>query len=277
MTDERPPHERYRDRLALLAEPTAAVTELLGAGKRHYGRFHPGEPVWAVVVTELAGGGFRTVELSRDRLPGSALHPHLGPFRVSEPGDDRALPGLRPTLERGTGSRILRYRPGARCTLRTSRHGTEWIVKVLADGPGTADTVARLDRQQLGLAEAAETGAMTFRVAGSGPTDPAHGALWQSVVPGRPIEGELLGPDGAALAHRIGDALATAHRRLCPRPTVPVHGAPHMHQWLLDGDRLRLYRLHKRLAKATRTAWALRPDGDRRAAQHLARVADSLG
>lgn len=140
-------------------------------------------------------------------------------------------------------------------------------------------------------------------------------------------------PALAEPAQQIRHALAAAHRRLAPRPTVPVHGAPHMHQWLIDGDRLalidfdrfhrgdpeldiatlvaeletegklatpvdgieaavvsgyetigrgldperlRLYRLHKRLAKATRTAWALRPDGDRRAAQHLARVADSL-
>jgi len=378
------PHDRYRDRLALLADPAAAA-EVLGTGKRHYGRFHPGDPVWAVVVTELDDGGLRTVELSDDRLDGSALHPLLGPFRVSGPGDDRALPGLRPVLDLGDGGRIVRYRPGARCTLRTTRDGAPWIVKVLASGPDSADTVARLDRQQRGLARAAETGALSFRIAGPGPSDPALGALWQAVVPGRPIEAELLGPGGADMAHRIGralaelaaaplddvagpaideagqqlartgravaqlvarvpalagpaheigDALAAAHRRLRPRPTVPVHGAPHMHQWLVDGDllalidfdrlhrgdpeldiatlvaeleterrmatpvdgieeaavagyesaggpldpeRLRLYRLHKRLAKATRTAWALRPDGDRRAAQHLARVAGSLG
>ena len=26
------------------------------------------------------------------------------------------------------------------------------------------------------------------------------------------------------------------HDRLPPRPLVPVHGAPHMHQWLVDGS-----------------------------------------
>lgn len=377
------PHERYRDRLALLAGPSP-VPEVLGVGTRHYGRFHPGDTVWAVVVTELADGTLRSVELSDDPLPGSALHPLLGPYRVSGPGDDVSLPGLGPLLAEGCETRLVRYRPGARCTLRTRARGGEWIVKVLATGSDADATVARLDRQQQRLAEVARTGAVSFRIAAAGPSDPAQGSLWQAVVPGQPTDHLLLGPDGADLARRLGEAmaelaaaplhdvagpvvdeaglqlartdravaklaarvptlaepaqqirhaLAAAHRRLEPRPTVPVHGAPHMHQWLIDGDRLalidfdrfhqgdpeldiatlvaeletegrlatpvdeieaatvrgyeaigaaldperlRLYRLHKRLAKATRTAWALRPDGDRRAAQHLARVADSL-
>ena len=111
---------------------------------------------------------------------------------------------------------------------------------------------------------------------------------------------------------------------------VPIHGAPHQHQWLVDDGGLSLvdfdrfalgepeldvatflaeleaedqlvvpiddveatliagfesvgppldreviewYLSHKRLAKVTRTARAVRPDGDRRAARHLERVA----
>lgn len=30
------------------------------------------------------------------------------------------------------------------------------------------------------------------------------------------------------------------HARLVPRPLVPVHGAPHQHQWLADGEQLGL-------------------------------------
>lgn len=133
--------------------------------------------------------------------------------------------------------------------------------------------------------------------------------------------------------------LERAHRELVQRPLVPVHGAPHMHQWLDDGGRLglidfdrfalgepeldlatflaeldteaarllpmaeievaavagfedsgvpldparlALYRAHKRLAKVTRTACSLRPDGDERAARRLAaltsrRVGDRRG
>jgi hypothetical protein len=45
----------------------------------------------------------------------------------------------------------------------------------------------------------------------------------------------------------------------------------------LDPSLLRAYRAHKRLAKALRTARALRPDGDARAERHLARAAECVG
>lgn len=45
----------------------------------------------------------------------------------------------------------------------------------------------------------------------------------------------------------------------------------------LDLSLLRAYRAHKRLAKALRTARALRPDGDERAERHLARAAECVG
>ena len=45
----------------------------------------------------------------------------------------------------------------------------------------------------------------------------------------------------------------------------------------LDPSLLRAYRAHKRLAKALRTARALRPDGDDRAERHLARAAECVG
>jgi aminoglycoside phosphotransferase (APT) family kinase protein len=44
----------------------------------------------------------------------------------------------------------------------------------------------------------------------------------------------------------------------------------------LDPALLRAYRAHKRLAKALRTARALRPDGDERAERHLARAAECV-
>jgi hypothetical protein len=45
----------------------------------------------------------------------------------------------------------------------------------------------------------------------------------------------------------------------------------------LDPSLLRAYRAHKRLAKALRTARALRPDGDERAERHLARALECVG
>jgi aminoglycoside phosphotransferase (APT) family kinase protein len=135
-----------------------------------------------------------------------------------------------------------------------------------------------------------------------------------------------------SLGHRLGQVRVELERRhgaLAPRPPVPIHGAPHVHQWLLDGSQLGLidfdrfalgdpefdlatfvaeldteramqqpvaaveaawvegfesigprmdsslawlYRVHKRLSKVTRTAWAIRPDAARRADQHLQTV-----
>ena len=40
--------------------------------------------------------------------------------------------------------------------------------------------------------------------------------------------------------HRIVTALEDRHAALTPDRLVPVHGAPHMHQWLIDDDRLGL-------------------------------------
>ena len=139
-------------------------------------------------------------------------------------------------------------------------------------------------------------------------------------------------PALATKATALGEGLVTIHRRR-PGRACPIHGAPHVNQWLLDGDRLalvdfdrcsignpeldvatflgeldfeeelttpvadldgafvgayestagpldpellRAYRAHKRLAKALRSARALRPDGDARAARHLALAADAL-
>lgn len=139
-------------------------------------------------------------------------------------------------------------------------------------------------------------------------------------------------PALAADATALGEGLAVIHRQR-PGRACPIHGAPHVNQWLLDGDRLALvdfdrcamgnpeldvatflgeldfeeelttpvasvatafidgyestagrldstllaaYRAHKRLAKALRSARALRPDGDARARVHLASAVAAL-
>jgi aminoglycoside phosphotransferase (APT) family kinase protein len=131
-----------------------------------------------------------------------------------------------------------------------------------------------------------------------------------------------------------GESLARAHARLDARPLVPIHGAAHLGQWLVDdtgrlglvdfdrfacgepefdlatfvvelrdllkrqetgeleaavvdgfravaGDvdavRLELYVLHKQLAKVVRTASALRPDAEERAAPLLEALQSPLG
>lgn len=140
-------------------------------------------------------------------------------------------------------------------------------------------------------------------------------------------------PAAAEQAAGLMRALEAVHASR-PARAVPVHGAPHVHQWLSDGvDRVALvdfdrvsvgdpeldvatflgeldfedglqvprsavaavfvdgyeavagpldatlsaaYRAHKRLAKALRTARAIRVDGDRRAMAHLASAGTAL-
>ncbi len=367
-------HDRFRSRLALLADD-AFVSTLVGPGERSYGRFHPDRPVWATLVIERAdGAGPRRLDVADEPVAGMSPHGELGWIATSDPIDDPDLPGLGRVLGSLDHARIVRYRPSQRCTLRGSTAAGERFVKV---GGLTRQEFA----DQQALYEAAERGEIDVAVARPDHFDEAGGALWQGVVPGKPIVDVLLGPTGIDLARRLGTSLGllassslpasvvdddarqlartrraakrlrvrvpaladdvaaivaeleSRHDALAARRPVPVHGSPHMHQWLLDGvrlglidfdrlsmgdpeldiatlvaeletetglvhrpddieaavvagvestgvvldpQRLRLYRLHKRLAKATRSAWALRPDGDEVAARHLARVANSL-
>lgn len=139
-------------------------------------------------------------------------------------------------------------------------------------------------------------------------------------------------PSLAAPAAALVDALEGMHRDHAS-PLRPIHGAPHMNQWLdlgsdlglvdfdrfslgepeldvctflgeldfeeglarpvaeiedafiagyeassgpLDRQLLSVYRSHKRLAKALRSARALRPDGDARAERHFRTAEDAL-
>lgn len=140
-------------------------------------------------------------------------------------------------------------------------------------------------------------------------------------------------PSLATQATALIDALEAVHADR-PARALPIHGAPHIHQWLTDSqgrlalvdfDRLSVgdpeldvatflgeldfedglhvprsaiaaafvdgyesvtgpldatlaaaYRAHKRLAKALRSARAVRTDGDRRAAVHLTSAGDAL-
>ena len=140
-------------------------------------------------------------------------------------------------------------------------------------------------------------------------------------------------PALAAGLRRASDALTRAHDRLGARPLVPVHGAAHLGQWLVDdtgrlglvdfdrfargepefdlatfvvelralsqgrpteeletavvdgfravagevdAQRLALYILHRRLGMVARTACALRPDAEERAAPRLEELQSPL-
>jgi aminoglycoside phosphotransferase (APT) family kinase protein len=129
---------------------------------------------------------------------------------------------------------------------------------------------------------ASVSGSLSFAVAEPHGWDERSMSSWFGVVPGTPARADLFGPQGAALAARIGeslgelavaplrparradaavqlartergvaravaaapalatalgraaDSLGRAHDRTRTRALVPVHGAPHLGQWLVD-------------------------------------------
>lgn len=235
---------------------------------REYGRARAGHDPRAILGFGHAEGLAVRVEVRAS-----------GALRVSPAADDPALPGLAPVLATLRDPRILRYRPGHRCTLRGDTDAGPRIVKVAAGG----------ERHILGARLLWGVRAqLPFAVTEPCGWDPATESAWYVVVPGTPVAADLLGPDAADLIVRLGTALAglarapirpqgregaeeqlarsgraatraTAalpdlggelvklladlerrHAQLAPRPLVPVHGAPHQHQWLADGRRLGL-------------------------------------
>lgn len=333
----------------------------------------------ATHVAGAAGGGrvdvTVRVDVHEERCGTAAVSlPGIGWAQIRDVTEDERLPGLATVLSSLSESRVVRYRPGNRCTVSGVTTRGRRFVKVT---PGAQ----RLQADAVAVSAAARSGTLPFAVAEPLGWDEKTSSSWYGVVPGDPIVATVLGADGAAVVERLGAALgalslaplsstvtigpaeqlartartvaraesiapwlggelrgtlaelAGRHDDLSVLPPLPVHGAPHVHQWLddhgalglvdfdrfgmgdpeldlatflaeldsdadltlpiealetalvagfeqtgrpLDPARLELYRAHKRLAKVARTAYALRPDGDLRAAKHLARLRSSL-
>jgi len=221
------------------------------------------------VLAYEADGGPTVRVLLGEPAPGEPL----GPVEIARCTADPALPGLAPTLAALELAEVVRYRPGNRCTVRGRSGGSVRYVKVLARATDDQTDARALWAAGLPFAVAephgwdARTRASWYGVVPGDPIAPdllgpggaavaervgrALGAL--AAAPLRPVHrcgpadqlartGRALTRAAAAapaLADRLraaGEALARVHDRLPPRPLVPVHGAPHMHQWLVDGS-----------------------------------------
>ncbi len=313
---------RYRAELELLSDDERLrAAAALPPAPRGFSRFFPDRDAFARVV-------FGDVCVEARGAPG-AMRLTTRPLAA-----DPALPGL--AAELAAGGRLIRYHPGRRCTVaRAGEYG-----KVLAGDAGPR----LLEMQRSIWAARAEFG---FAVAEPRRYDARTRTLWLAAVAGEANKrGQTpivrLGAALAALhrsrlrpqarfdptprtrerarelARRVPglredvDArlarIAALHARARPVVPVPIHGAPHLPQWLLDGDRLGLvdfdglalgapewdvavlevdlgealpypgtldphrlqaFREEQRIARALRAAGDLRLDGDRRAARRL--------
>ncbi len=372
-----PPFERYRSRLAALHAGDLILAGLPGHAEHPwritFGRFYPDESPWAVMVAERGPIEVLRVGVRESASPGARYSSEIGWISTGRAVDDPGIGGLAGVLAALDDARIVRYRPGKRCTLSGSVAGRPRFAKVCPDALAYHQDAVALWNQARG-------GGLGFAVAEPLGADELATTQWQGLVPGSPLDEALLGIDGAELIERLGAALGRlarapllprrvdgpqnqqartrravdrlarrvpdlagacdtvvseldlGHEAIEPRRLVPVHGAPHAAQWLIDEDRLGLvdfdryaagepeldlatllveleferrravamvtlrdrvvagfeseglpidqarldlYCRHKRLAKATRTAWSLRPDGDERARVHLENALNS--
>ena len=282
----------YQDRLEILASEEVVEARLdawaargsvdrLGPWRRVYGKLRPGRSPWAVLVYDAVGAPTVQVRLLEGGVPaagGPAASPDtdgLGRVEVVECAADPMLPGLPAVLAALDTPRVVRYHPGQRCTVEGGRGSAVHYVKVLSEAVD--------DQEEARHRWAASvSGGLSFTVAEPHGWDERSMSSWYGVVPGTPARADLFGPQGAALAGRIGaclgelavaplrparqadaavqvartergvaravaaapvlapgltraaDALRRAHDRTTTRALVPVHGAPHLGQWLVD-------------------------------------------
>lgn len=222
MSDD--PRVRFAHRLEALADDHAvgAALSRIGARRRWwdpvtpwvrvYGRFTPGRSPYATLVfeTETPRQQLVHVEVSSGRpeaLGEAAAYDcdeALGWLRVTRIESDPALPGLATLLAQPGTIRVVRYRPGRRCTLRVLHGGIARYAKVFRDDAG-----ALLDHQSRWLWQAAQRKDIGFMVPRPDRWDGDTRTLWQHEVAGVPVLEALRGANAVALVERIGRAAAS--------------------------------------------------------------------
>lgn len=258
----------YLDRLEVLAaggvveahlDAWAAERSAVRSGpwRRDYGKLEPRRSPWAVLVYTAEGGPTVRVRLleSSDGAVGDAAD-GLGRIEITSCEEDSALPGLPAVLAALGEARVVRYRPGNRCTVRGGTDSGGRYVKVLASG---------VDDQSEARARwgAAASGALSFMVAEPHGWDERTRSSWYGVVPGGSLFPHLVGPRGAQVAGGIGRSLG----ELAVAPLRPTR---------VVGPAQQLDRTGRGLTRAAAAAPSL-SEGLRDAADALARAHERLG
>jgi Phosphotransferase enzyme family len=242
---------------------------------RTYGRAGRNGDATLLYERQRGAPALRTVRLGR----GEQIVDGLGKIEIADWSSDEALPILADIYARHPYLEPVRYRPGKRCTFKsTGRH--TYFAKVVADDRG-----AEIIRHGRMLWAAAQEGRLGFGVARPAGWLPSLLMIVHHALPGLPVIDVLGGEGGPALARKLGAANASlAQCGLKPQSRYdygwqmertakyadrlhlwlpasaslldeildrlsliepgaadkPIHGAPHAHQWLCDGDQLYL-------------------------------------
>lgn len=219
-------HERHREALTELEAgghlPTVVrAANELGVEVRHpphllRSTLRAGPGPYAEMVLALGPRVRDAVRVECSvRRPEGAATPYLA--RVGSVGwvgvapiTDDAVARTAAQLE-GRETTLVRYHRASRVTVRVVRPAVAEscpvaYAKVFSDDRGAA-------YHNLGetLADLARSGRLDVRVARPVRYDDTRRVLWQEEVPGVPAAGLLNGPEGAALASRMGEALGSLH------------------------------------------------------------------
>lgn len=112
----------------------------------------------------------------------------------------------------GRNTTLVRYHRGSRVTVRVIRPAAADSCPVAYAKVFSDDRGAAYHDLGVALADLARSGRLDIRVAGPMRYDDTRRVLWQGEVAGVPAAGLLTGPQGAALAARMGAALGSLHR-----------------------------------------------------------------
>lgn len=235
------PFKQHRDLLAALADDDPLLPILAEAGarkswwqtertwKRTFGSFDPEHAACITLLFESDDEPQEIcrVEISAAKLEGAGAadatfsHQALGWLRLTRFPHDAQLPTLAGVIKNAPQAKVLRYRPGKRCTMRCPAHnrGAPRFAKVFPDDRGR-----QLHEESIALWRTAQNGVLQFQVARPGDWDAAARALWQDAVPGAPIIETLKSANGVALAERLGRAAASlTHAPLAPNERLDAH------------------------------------------------------
>ena len=204
-------HEQNPGLLADLDDPHV-IESILDRVAGRTGWFDQGRDwsrVWARVVDAGTGSVQLAVESYQptheliviDRRPdANYADPLIGTIDVHRFPDDAVLTTLPRVLRHHPTAEVIRYRSAKRCTFRVAGP-TPIYVKVFGDARGR-----RLQREAEMLSDARVHGRIDFDVARPLGFDERTLAYSQGEVAGVPVVDGLAGPDGPALAHRLGQA-----------------------------------------------------------------------
>ncbi|MGI9335493.1 MAG: phosphotransferase [Gammaproteobacteria bacterium] len=182
---------------------------------RTYSRFTPQLETYATLVFETTEEPQQlcVVEVSVDRFRGpsaTVAHVHveeIGWLWLMPYTGDPGLPTLSAVVQRCAATRVLRYRPYKRCTVRATSGADVQIAKVFPDRRGEV-----MYRDGLALWNARLRGELECNVARPVCWDDPSNTLWQEVVPGEAVMSRLYRAGGVALAEKMGRACATIAR-----------------------------------------------------------------